>query len=67
LCAELDGNGFFLDITSIGNFLVKKSEKYVQKGAHFSVFFGQKFWGYKNGRKTTNFTRQIFLKFGLVI
>ena len=27
LCAELDGNGFFLEITSIGNFLVKKSEK----------------------------------------
>ena len=27
LCAELDGNGFFLEFTSIGNFLVKKSEK----------------------------------------
>ena len=27
LCAELDGNGFFLEFTSFGNFLVKKSEK----------------------------------------
>jgi hypothetical protein len=27
LCSELDGNGFFLEFTSTGNFLVKKSEK----------------------------------------
>ena len=29
LCAELDGNGFFLEFTSTGNFLVKKSENRV--------------------------------------
>jgi hypothetical protein len=27
LCAELDGNGFFLAFSSFGNFLVNKSEK----------------------------------------
>jgi hypothetical protein len=27
LCAELVGNGFFLEFTSIGNFLVKKIEE----------------------------------------
>ena len=27
LCAELDGNGFFLEFTSWGNFSVEKNEK----------------------------------------
>ena len=27
MCAELVGNGFFLEFTSCGNFLVEKSEK----------------------------------------
>ena len=27
MCAELDGNGFFLEFTSCGVFLVEKSEK----------------------------------------
>ena len=46
LCTELDGNGFFLEITSTGNFLdTKKWKKCIQKGAHFSVFFGQKSGG----------------------
>jgi hypothetical protein len=47
MCVEIDGNGFFLEFPSCGNFLVEKSErkKYVQKGAHFIVFFGQKSGG----------------------
>jgi hypothetical protein len=45
-------------------------KKYVQKGAHFRVFFGQQFGG--DGRKTPNFMRKtdfalistIFIRWG---
>jgi hypothetical protein len=53
LCAELVGNGFFLEFTSIGNFLVTK----IEKGAYFRVFC-VKNPGVKSGRKMTNFAGQ---------
>ena len=43
MCAELDGNGFFLEFTSCGNFLANKTFKKMPKRLDILAgFFGQR-------------------------
>jgi hypothetical protein len=52
LCAEFDGNGFFLEFTSCGNFLVKKKEKNIfRKVPILACFLVNKLGGKKMGVK----------------
>ena len=62
LCAELDGNGFFLDITSGCNFLVNKIILKVSEMLPIlSAFLVINLKGKKMGRKWPIFTRQMVL------
>jgi hypothetical protein len=52
LCAEFDGNGFFLEFTSCGNFLVNKIEKNIfRKVPILACFLVNKLGGKKMGVK----------------
>ena len=66
LCAELDGNEFFLEFTSSQNFGLKKWKVYVQKGAYVIAFLGKYSGGQKNGQQMLNFVliSKVFIRWG---